>query len=297
MQRLFSCVLALAIFAVHLGAADDAAVALQQYQYRVGDRVRVVDEEHTLLRFLVVHNNQREEKQEKREKITIFVSETLGVQAGERRPTKIKRVYERAEETKNGTTEKLPLHGLTVLIEKKNDRYLFTTEDGKALDEKARNELDKEFNQKTADDELDNFIPKRPLKPGETWTMDANKLVKSFSRDPQQFTIDAKTTKGEGKFVESYIYGGHTYGVYDMHIQFPLTQLVGPNRIDLKPGSKMDLRVLGDGNVDGREPNGILTMRITLRAFFDVPNGATASIKADGVMLRTTERLPDRKRD
>ncbi|MCS6864772.1 MAG: hypothetical protein RMJ56_18250 [Gemmataceae bacterium] len=287
----------LALLAAHSGAADDAAVALQRYQYRVGDRVRVVDEEHTLLRFVIIQNNQRQEKQEKRDKITIFVSETLAVKAGEKRPTKIQRLYERAEETKNGGTEKLPLHGKTVIIEKKNDQYIFTTPDGQVLDGPARDELDKEFNQKTPDDELDHFIPQRPLKPGETWVMDAEKLVKSFTRDAQQFTIDAKTAKGEGKFVESYTFGGYTYGIYDMFIQFPLTQFAGPNPIDLKTGSKMEMRILGDGNVDGREPNGILTMRITLRAFFDGPQGAVASIKGDGVMLRSTERLPSRKRD
>ncbi len=297
MERLFGSVLALTILAAQLGAADDEAVALQRYQYRVGDRVRVMDEERSLLRFVVVQNNQREEKQETREKIVIFVSETLAVQKGERRPRKIQRVYERAEETKNGTTEKLPLHGQTVVIEKKNDRYVFTTGNGQALDGPAHDELDKEFNRKKEDNELDNFIPPRPLKPGETWMMDAQKLVQSFSRASREFIMDAKTAKGEGKFVESYTFGGYKYGIYDMLIQFPLKQLAGPNPMDLKSGSKMEMRILADGNVDGREPNGILTLRVTLRAFFDGPQGASASIKADGVMLQSMARLPARKRD
>jgi hypothetical protein len=76
-----------------------------------------------------------------------------------------------------------------------------------------------------------------------------------------------------------------------------LTALAGENKIPLKPGSKMAMHLVGDGAVDGGAPDGTMTVRMTLRVFFEAPNGAVGSIKADGVSTRAAEKLPPRKRD
>jgi hypothetical protein len=279
-----------------ISPAADEGVEIKPYKPRVGDRVRVTDEDRSTTRSIINFPNKTENKIEKHVKVVIHTSETLEVKAGEKKATKIKRVYDKAEETKDGETTKLPLHGKAVIIEKKGERYTFTDEDGKALDGKPREELDKEFNKKD-DDDLEDFIPKRALKPGETWKMDSEKLIKSFNKDKKVFEIDPKGTKAGGKFLESYDFGGHKYGVYSMEIEFPITELTGANPTPVKPGSKIAMHIIGDGNVDGGEPDGVMTMRLSMRLFIETPNGVTGSIKSDGVLTRSTERLSAAKRD
>jgi hypothetical protein len=288
------CVCAVALLAVFAPAADET-VELKHYQPKVGDRTRVTDEDRTTTRSIFTVGEKREDKVERHTKLVVYVSETLAVKKGEKKGTKIKRVYEKAEDVKDDTVTKLPLHGKTVTIEKKGDKYTFTYDDGKAVDGKAREELDKEFNKKD-EDSIDDFIPKRPLKPGETWKMDTDKLAKLFGKE-DAFTVDKKGASGNGKLVEVYTFGGNKYGVFDMRIEFPLTELSGENKLPLKPGSRMTMHIVGDGNVDGAEPDGVATGRVALRIFFEAPNGAEGSIKADGIMIRTTEKLPPRPRD
>ena len=296
MLRRFCALLVVPLLAAGAAAADEK-VEMKEYAPKVGDRVRVTDEDRTVTRTVIEVDGKRNDKTERGTKLTVYVSETLAVKADEKKAVKLKRVYEKSEEVKDGTTSKLPLDGKTVVIEKKGDKYTFTYANGKAVDGKALEDLDNEFNKK--DDNLEDFIPKRPLKIGETWTMDREKLIKAMTKDKEKepFEIDAKKVTGTGKLADAYTFGGHKYGVYDLHLEFPLTALSGEGKVPLKAGSKMAMHIVGDGNVDGTEPDGIVTMRMTLRVFFEAPNGAAGSIKADGVATRATEKLPPPKRD
>lgn len=206
----------------------------------------------------------------------------------------MKRTYEKAEEIKDGETNKLPLDGKTVIIEKKGDKYTFFTDDGKPLDGRPRDELDKEFNKKENED-LDQFIPKKPLKAGDTWKLDAEKLATMLAKDT--FETDPKAATGSGKLADVYTFGEKPYGVYELAIEFPVSELKGGNTIKLNKGSKMTMRLVADGNTDGSEPDGRVVMQMTLRAYFDAPNGVSANIKSDGVLTRSVERLPSRKTD
>lgn len=274
--------------------ADDAGVELRDFKPKVGDRVRVTDEDRTTTRSIVTTDDKTDSKLEKRTKTVVYVSETLAVKAGEKKPIKLKRTYEKAEESKDGDVTKLPLDGKAVVIEKKGDKYGFTYDDGKAVDGKARDELDKEFN-KTDKDDIDDFIPRKPLKAGDTWKLDTDKLIKLLAKDT--FATDPKAATGTGKFVEGYTFGGKPFGVYDLRVEFPVTELKGDAPIALKKGSKMALQLVADGNTDGTEPDGFVTTRLTLRAYFDAPNGTSVNIKSDGVVTRAVERLPSRKAD
>jgi hypothetical protein len=294
MFRLFSCVCAGALFVAVAPAADDEAIELKNYLPKVGDRTRVTDEERTTTRSIFTVGEKREDKVERHTKLVVYVSEVLAVKKGEKKGTKIKRVYEKAEDVKD-TATKLPLHGKTVVIEKKGDKYTFAYDDGKAVDGEAREQLDKEFNKKD-EATLDDLIPKRPLKPGETWKMDTDKLIKAFAKE-DAFAVDKKGASGSGKLAEVYTFGGNKYGVFDLRIEFPLSEISGENKIPLKAGSKMTMHIVGDGNVDGAEPDGAMTMQLSLRIFFEAPNGAEGCIKADSVATRAVEKLPARPRD
>jgi hypothetical protein len=294
MIRLLCGLCATVLLAPATPAADEA-VELKDYRPKVGDRVRVTDEDRTTTRSIVTTDDKTDSKVEKRTKTVVYVSETLAVKAGDKKPTKLKRTYEKAEESKDGEVTKLPLDGKAVIVEKKGDKYTFSyADDGKAVDGKAREELDKEFN-KTDKDDIDDFIPRKPLKAGDTWKLDTDKLIKLLAKDT--FAVDAKTATGTGKLVEGYTFGGKQFGVYDLRVEFPVTELKGDAPIALKKGSKMALQIIADGNADGTEPDGFVTTRLTLRAYFDGPNGVGINIKSDGVVTRAVERLPSRKSD
>lgn len=298
MLRSLCCLGVLGLLAAQLPAADEK-VELKDYNYKVGDRVRITDDDRTTTRTVIEVGGKRTDKMERTAKLTVYMSEALAVKDGEKKPVKIRRTYEKAEETKDGVTTRLPLDGKTVLIEKKGDKYTFAYADGKALDGKELEKLEKEFNKKDDDDDLEQFIPKRPLAPGETWTMDPAKLIKAMTRDKDKepFTLDKKKVSGSGKLADVYTFGGHKYGVYDLQMEFPLTALSGENKIPLKAGSKMQMHMVADGNVDGSEPDGSATMRMTLRVFFESQNGVSGSIKADSIGTRAAEKLPPPKRD
>jgi hypothetical protein len=294
--RALCCVCVVGLLAVQLPAADDK-VELKDYKSKVGDRVRVTDDDRTTTRTVIEVAGKRDEKVERSSKLTVYVSETLAVKDGEKKAVKIRRVYEKVEEVKDGKTTKLPLDGKTVVIEKKGDKYTFTYDDGKSVDGKPLETLDKEFNKPDEDDEIENFIPRRPLKVGETWTMDKEKLVRAMTKEKDPFEIDKKKVIGTGKLADAYTFGGHQYGVFDLMVEFPLTAMTGAEKIPLKPGSKLAIHITGDGNADGAEPDGAATMRMTLRIFFEADNGVVGSIKADGIGTRSTEKLPPPKRD
>jgi hypothetical protein len=101
---------------------------------------------------------------------------------------------------------------------------------------------------------------------------------------------------GTGRLNRVYTFGGHRYGEFDLSLTIPLTGLTGDNPIALKPGSVMRMSLHGDGNVDGTEPDGLATVRLSMVMLFDVPDG-TASVRVDALMRTATEGLPPRKRD
>lgn len=292
MFRFFYAIVGLVLFAVVLGAAEES-IELKDYTPKVGDRIRVTEEERTDTRSVAHLPETVEDKTEKRVKVIIYTSETLAVKDGAKKPTKLKRVYEKAEESKDGNITKLPLDGKTITIEKKGDKYTFLYADGKAVDGNARELLDKEFNNK--EDDIGDLIPKRPLKAGESWKMNAEKLRKKHVLDT--FASDEKGSVSTGKLLEIYSFDGHKYGVFDLDLSFPLTELKGTPSVPLKSGSTLKMRAFVDGNVDGSEPDGKTTVQISLRMSFDAPNGNKVSIRADGLITHVVKRIPARPRD
>lgn len=148
------------LLACAVPAADDDTVKLRDYTAKVGDRQRLTEEEHPPRAPVIVTDGKRTDKLEKKSKIEVFVSETLAVKAGEKKAVKFQRTYEKAEETTDEGTNKLPLHGKTVVIERKGDKYTFTDGDGKRLPEAAEAVLKKEFEKKSSDDAIDKLIPR-----------------------------------------------------------------------------------------------------------------------------------------
>src|SRR5262249_41330080 len=117
----------------------------------------------------------------KKETRTVYRETILEKPAGARLPTKLKRHYEKAEVTLDDTVTKLPYHGKTVLIEKKENGYRFSYEGGAELKDKEAALLAREFHkQETAPDFTKLYLPGQPVEVGESWKPDAAAILKEY---------------------------------------------------------------------------------------------------------------------
>jgi hypothetical protein len=209
------------------------------------------------------------------------------VAPGSRKPTKARRTYEKAEESTDGKTTRSELHGKTVLIEKKGDKFEFTFEGGGAVTGKAATDLSREFDRKEETD--DHVFPDRPVRPGDTWELKKSFLEGVESDGP--FAVDKDKASGTGKLVKTFQKGNAVFGAVEIRAVVPLTELRGKTPVKLNPGSTMTLALAGEGCLDGSEPSG--TSRTKMHFEIDgTVMGVGLKVKADSDSITKTELLP-----
>jgi hypothetical protein len=184
-------------------------------------------------------------------------------------------MYTLAERTKDGETAKLSYHGKTVVIEKKGDKYTFTV-DGQELDEEDAEELDEEFNQDDIPLDNSDFLPDKPVKLNETWTVDAAKVAKAFEAGGP-LGLDAKATRITGKLTKVYTKDGRRFGTLDLDITLGVKELrVDGQEIAMKPGSTIRATMTLDVCIDGSAHTGTEKGTMTFDLKGDIPNGSLA---------------------
>src|SRR5205814_7721931 len=102
---------------------------------------------------------------------------------------------------------KLPLHGLSVLVERNGVDYFFKNEKGGELSADAVKALQKKFPNGRKDDAFDAdraVLPGRPVAVGETWQIDPAPLVKDWHSKKERPRITADGFKGTGKLLKVY---------------------------------------------------------------------------------------------
>lgn len=190
----------------------------------------------------------------------VYTDEVIEQPAGAKKPTKLKRAYETAELKTTADQGGIDLAGKTVLIEKKGDKYEFTA-DGKPLPAKAATFLDKEFNKKTEADE-EAFLPKKPVKVGDTWKPDLPALTKELASEGM--TVDVDKSKATATLKKVYKKGDATFGVIEVDLELLVTKVGGGGmEIPLNDGSKLAIKVELDGCIDGTLTTG--TSKMTLK--------------------------------
>jgi hypothetical protein len=189
----------------------------------------------------------------------VYTEEVVEKPAGANRPTKLKRVYETAEITKKDEKEDLGLAGKTVLIEKSGDTYKITV-DGKEVTGQAAIVLGKEFRkEKEVTDE--HFLPKTPVKVGDTWKVDIAPLAKDASGE---LDIDADKSSGTAKLTKVYDKGGKKFGTIEVNMDLAVNKLGGGGgqEIELNAGSKLTAVAVLDVCIDGTSAGGSAKMTV-----------------------------------
>src|SRR5689334_7951316 len=104
-------------------AAGQDAIELKRALPKVGERVKVTVEEKNETKTTVNIKGMEQAKNEVKTKSLVYVDEVLEVADGAKKPSKLKRTYEKAVTGSDGTNTTLSLEGKTVVVEKKGDKY------------------------------------------------------------------------------------------------------------------------------------------------------------------------------
>ena len=223
---------------------------------------------------------QAKEDTKKMSEATAY-KETVQKVDDKKHPTKLEREYTKAEKTADGKTEKSPLQGKTVVIEKKGDKYTFTYKGGEEVTGEAAEGLNKEFNKNAHEDDLDKLLmPKNAVKPGDEWKIDMNAVAKYFAAG-EDIDVDGDKSTGTGKLLKVYKKDGKQYGEISVKLDMPVKTVgKGAMKIDAEKGSKFTLSGTMDVCIDGAEATGSLKAKVQLNVSA-MMQGVSISLSVD----------------
>ena len=268
-------------------AAADETYALKAYQSKKGDKIEheMTKDEKTSV---VVTFGDKENKNE----VTAsskdsYTEEILEKGAGAKRATKLVRVYTASEKTEKGKTTKAAYIGQPVLIEKKGDQYEISVK-GKPLTEAEAPDLFKKFNKKRDEEpQNEDFLPVKPVRVGESWTVPADKSEQMFKTlGDDQMRVDAKKSSITGKLLKAYKKDGAQFGVLELTFTIVVTDLdLGGKLAKTTAGSKMVMKGTVDTCIDGTVPFEESKFEVTVDIGADLPNGGSLTIntKSNGI--------------
>jgi len=167
-------------------------------------------------------------------------------------PTRARRQYEKAEETKKGQVKRFGFHDKPVLIEKKGDKWEFRYEGGAELPLEDSIVVYRDFDDTSPakKDPVQEMLPKNPVKVGETWSLNAEAVAKLLPIT-SICTLDAAKATGTGKLLRVYKQGERQCGVMEFTLTFPVTRVFADM---VNEGSRISVKITVDGCIDGTSP-------------------------------------------
>jgi hypothetical protein len=285
MRRHLLAIPLVALLAITVAAQD--AITITIAPPRPGERAKVTIEEKTTTKSVFTVGGMTQGKDEVKTKSLIYIDETLENPKNTRRPTKLKRTFEKAILVVDGQKLNLPVEGKTVLIEKKGDKYSFTV-DGRRVTGDSLKMLDEEYNQPGQGEVRDLMFPKKPVRPGESWKIDPAELAKTIGEKGPTFAVDKLTATGT--LVKAYKKDGRQYGEVEFSFDAPLINLGPNNPVAVKEG-KMTMKLTGDGCLDGTVATGKSTTKMSL-GLTGSTMGIDLKVAVENTENRTVEALP-----
>ena len=201
----------------------------------------------------------------------------------------------RAARTRNGQESVLGVSGKTVQAKRAIGGAWEFTVDGQALSPEETAVLREAMPGGRADDTPSGkavFAPKMPVKAGESWPVDLEKLARSFGEG--KLTFDLEKSKGTMTLKSVEKREGALFGLIDGEITL-LVKSMGP--LPLETPLPLKLAPSIDACIDGRTPDAAMSMKGTMKGTTEAkPPGAEEALTLDldmtvGVRLRM-KRLP-----
>jgi hypothetical protein len=222
------------------------------YLFRHNDNIKttskVVDDQ----------GNSQKTVNDTRSKAFAFVESIVQKPAGEALPTALRRGYRKAVVTWNDRTQTLPLDGLAVLIDRKDDKYEYRLEGGGKLTPEDIAELDLDFNKRSFNFLAQDILPDKAVKLKESWSLDPAVVFKAMTKDELQ-KIDLDKAKISARLVKVYDNNKSQFGVVEFQFELPLAVGAVVKSSGAAPSSK-GFKILGgkliiqgtfDGCIDG----------------------------------------------
>jgi hypothetical protein len=271
--------------------ADDAPITLKFKPAKAGDKTKETVDERGLMSIVITAGGEEmTHKVETTEKFE-FTEEVIDAPADPKDKkgySKIKRAYTEAEIKGDELEGELGLAGNTVVITGKEGKYEYKLDDGGDVSEAAKKYFDEEFRDTGISDE--DMLPDNPVKPGDTWTIDTNKVLSLL---PDGMTGDAAGSSASGKLVKTYMKDGKTYGLIEVTMELVVTKFKQDDdeeAVALKGGSKLVIEMTIDGCVDGTTHEGTVKQTVKGELRPDVPE-VELVIKIESTRTSTTTEV------
>lgn len=272
-------------------AADEPAVRIEHYESKSGDRFRTrivsVEKMTSTVSLMGMDNPQKSAQTKTLDYVTEL--QVIG-DSDEGTLTRFSRMYTTATQKLDGGTEELPYHGMTILFEKNKDgSYRFSSE-GKLLPENVAADFVAEFaGKKKGSPKNRDCLPDHPVKPGDTWTTDPEKLLKT-TNTYGPIVIDKKATTMKGTLVRTYRRDGHLFGVVRLDQSVAVAALKLEDRELPSAGkSQGKLTINVDLCVDGSVCTEAYDVDADFDFAFELPNG---TLMLTGTSKLTAEVTP-----
>jgi hypothetical protein len=298
MIRSLALAAAVALLAGPARGQDGEAYTIKVKKAGEGDTVRAERTESGAQHVKVadLKGNVLNEEDKKAEKKFVFTETILSKKPGER-ATRLKRKYEKAEQTADGETTTLPFQGKTVLIEKKGGKFVFRVEGGDELTGDDAKALNEEFNKKGKLDEAaieKLFLPQQAVKVGETWKIDPAAVNKGLA-EGAGLQVYGDKTAGTGKLKRVYKKGGRQFGVIALHVQLaPKSVSEKGKTMQVEPGGKMTLDIDLDICIDGSSSGGTARFNVafSMEVLYPSPDEPMARVTVNGKETGTQKEIP-----
>jgi len=144
-----------------------------------------------------------------------------------KKPTGLKRTYQKATVKVDEDTKVLPYQGKTIIIEKKGGKFQFRYENGGEITGPDAELLDNEFNKDKADIDMDALmLPGKAVAVGEVWMLPTAAFAEAFDKE-NKLQVDADKSKATGKLTKAYKKDGKQYGDLEFTFEFPVKLIRG----------------------------------------------------------------------
>jgi hypothetical protein len=188
---------------------------------------------------------------------SVYKETVLEMPEGKKKPTSLKRTYEKASVKVDDKTMDLPYQGKTILIDRKGGKYTFSYEGGGAITGNDAKWLDKEFNQNKAEDpDLESLLfPDKPVKLNETWKIPMAEVVKAFEKE--SLILDPDKCVGTGTLVKAYNKNGRQFGDVIIKLNLPVKAIKTPDgNVVMKDNPAIVMEMKGALCIDGSAEDG-----------------------------------------
>jgi hypothetical protein len=257
-----------------------------------GETLRAESKEITVNKTQNQGEKDKEPSKAVEEKVTkdlVFTETVIQRPLPDKMPTKVKRVFDKAQITlsKDGAPaelKSLPHNGKTVWIEKKETAYEFRIDGGDVFKDPV---LDNEFNGGQQEQHKRLFLPTQPVAEGGTWKIDTAPFLQGFKKDEK---VTVSKAEGTAKLVKAYKKDGRQFGVIESAVTMEFK--IDVKDVDpkvkgstLSATQKVVMKMTFDGCIDGSRAEGRVqgTAEYGSRTVFRAPEMPAVTFITSGV--------------